>query len=74
MVGEVRQRLRKVPWRHAWILGLAVLLLVLALFGLFPSHRAPPSGHGRSGRTSRAQVEISPMNIAKEAIFRERRS
>lgn len=38
MPGRFRQRLRKVPWRHAWILILAALLLVLALFGLFPRH------------------------------------
>lgn len=35
MPGRFRQWLRKVPWRHVWILVLAVLLMVLALFGLF---------------------------------------
>jgi hypothetical protein len=38
MPGWFRQWLRKVPWRHAWILILAVLLVVLALFGLFPRY------------------------------------
>jgi len=32
------RRLRRVPWRHAWIVALAVLLLILALFGLFRQH------------------------------------
>jgi type VI protein secretion system component VasF len=32
------RRLRRVPWRHVWIVGLAALLLILALFGLFPQH------------------------------------
>jgi hypothetical protein len=40
---RLRQWLRAVPWRHVWILGLLALLLVLALFGFFPEHRA--SGH-----------------------------
>jgi predicted nucleic acid-binding Zn ribbon protein len=38
MPERFRQRLRKVPWRHVWILILAILLVVLALFGLFPRH------------------------------------
>ncbi len=38
MAGWLWQRLQKMPWRHAWILVLAVLLLILALFGLFPRH------------------------------------
>lgn len=36
MAGWLRQQFQKMPWRHAWILILAALLLVLALFGLFP--------------------------------------
>lgn len=27
------------PWRHLWIIALAVLLLILALFGLFRVER-----------------------------------
>jgi|GEM_PF-3133955 hypothetical protein len=38
MTGRFQRWLRGVPWRHVWILGLLVLLLVLALFGLFPKH------------------------------------
>jgi hypothetical protein len=33
-----QQWVRAVPWRHVWILGLLVLLLVCALFGFFPRH------------------------------------
>jgi len=32
------RRLRRVPWRHAWIIALTALLLILALFGLFRRH------------------------------------
>jgi hypothetical protein len=36
--GSFRQWLWAVPWRHVWILGLFVLLLMFALFGFFPRH------------------------------------
>ncbi len=32
------RRLREVPWRHVWVVALAALLLILALFGLFQQH------------------------------------
>jgi len=36
--GRFRQWAQAVPWRHVWILGLLVLLLVFALFGFFPRY------------------------------------
>lgn len=33
------RRLRRVPWRHTWIIALAVLLLILAFCGIFHERR-----------------------------------
>lgn len=50
MFGWLRQRLREVPWRHVWILILAALLVVLALFGLFHHSRTSLTARFRPAR------------------------
>jgi hypothetical protein len=38
LVLRASRRLRRVPWRHVWVVALAALLPILALFGLFQQH------------------------------------